>query len=234
MSCCTRSAARPRGAALSDPLGRELQAGFALLEDGGTAVVEVAEASGLRLVAEAERDAEAARRRHRRADRGRGRRRREVVLVASAAVGDDRRRRGRDRGDRGGGRPGGASSSCLCDVRTPFERAAGRSRPQKGADAETIRALAKRARASSRRRSRATRAASPMTGAAGGLAGGLWARYGAGSSRAPRSCSTRWTSTSACARPAPWSSARAGWTTRRCRARSPARSRPRPARAGVP
>src|SRR3954465_15212069 len=48
------------GATVRDPLGREVQAGFALLEDGGTAVVEVAAASGLGLVAEAERDAEAA------------------------------------------------------------------------------------------------------------------------------------------------------------------------------
>ena len=43
-----------------DPLGREMQAGFALLEDGGTALVEAASASGLGLVAEDERDAEAA------------------------------------------------------------------------------------------------------------------------------------------------------------------------------
>src|SRR3954465_7216349 len=48
------------GATVRDPLGREVQAGFALLEDGGTAVVEVAAASGLGQVAEAERDAEAA------------------------------------------------------------------------------------------------------------------------------------------------------------------------------
>src|SRR3954465_14968131 len=44
----------------SDPLGRPGRAGFALLEDGGTALVEMAAASGLGLVAEAERDAWAA------------------------------------------------------------------------------------------------------------------------------------------------------------------------------
>src|SRR6476646_7243571 len=38
------------GATVRDPLGRSIQAGFALLEDGGTAVVEVAAASGLGLV----------------------------------------------------------------------------------------------------------------------------------------------------------------------------------------
>src|SRR3954453_22254564 len=38
-----------RTATVSDPLGRPLPAGFALVEDGGTAIVEVAEASGLHL-----------------------------------------------------------------------------------------------------------------------------------------------------------------------------------------
>ena len=62
--------------ASADPLGREVDAGYALLEDGGTAVVEMAQASGLALVSPSERDAVAAStRRDRRADR-RGRRRR--------------------------------------------------------------------------------------------------------------------------------------------------------------
>src|SRR4051812_42464569 len=39
------------GATARDPLGREIKAGFALLDDGGTAGVEVAAASGLHLVA---------------------------------------------------------------------------------------------------------------------------------------------------------------------------------------
>ena len=43
-----------------DPLGRELRGCFALVEDGGTAIVETATASGLGLVAEDERDALAA------------------------------------------------------------------------------------------------------------------------------------------------------------------------------
>src|SRR5688500_19240816 len=40
-----------------DPLGRPLRAAFGLVEDGGTAVLEMAAASGLALVAETERDA---------------------------------------------------------------------------------------------------------------------------------------------------------------------------------
>src|SRR5215207_11452622 len=47
-------------AAVHDPLGRPLQAPFGLVEDGGTAVLEMAAASGLGLIAEAERDAWAA------------------------------------------------------------------------------------------------------------------------------------------------------------------------------
>src|SRR3954468_5367170 len=43
--------------AVTDPLGRPVRASFGLVEDGGTAVVEMAAASGLGLVAEAERDA---------------------------------------------------------------------------------------------------------------------------------------------------------------------------------
>src|SRR5215211_2243186 len=43
-----------------DPLGRELSGCFALVEDGGSAIVETATASGLSLVAEGERDAWAA------------------------------------------------------------------------------------------------------------------------------------------------------------------------------
>src|ERR1700759_2522224 len=47
-------------AEVQDPLGRPVRAAFALLEDGGTALVEMAAASGLDLVAEDERDAWAA------------------------------------------------------------------------------------------------------------------------------------------------------------------------------
>ena len=43
-----------------DPLGRDLKGCFGLVEDGGTAIVETATATGLALVAEAERDAWAA------------------------------------------------------------------------------------------------------------------------------------------------------------------------------
>jgi glycerate kinase len=49
-----------RTAAVHDPLGRPIEARFVLVEDGATAVIDTAAASGLPLVAAAERDAEAA------------------------------------------------------------------------------------------------------------------------------------------------------------------------------
>ena len=47
-------------ARVHDPLGREVDAGYALIEDGATAVIEMARASGLALVKPDERDAVAA------------------------------------------------------------------------------------------------------------------------------------------------------------------------------
>src|SRR4051812_28458626 len=97
------------GASVSDPLGRPVQAGFGLIEDGATAVVEVAEASGLGRVAEAERDAEAA------SSRGTGeliaaavQRGAQVVLVAAGGRATTDRGLGAVEGVRGGGRPPGA------------------------------------------------------------------------------------------------------------------------------
>jgi len=48
------------GVDVQDPLGRDIRAGFGLVEDGGTAIVEMAAASGLGLLAPDERDAWAA------------------------------------------------------------------------------------------------------------------------------------------------------------------------------
>src|SRR3954468_768972 len=51
---------KPVSARVRDPVGREIEAGYALIEEGGTALIEMAAASGLSLVAEDERDAWAA------------------------------------------------------------------------------------------------------------------------------------------------------------------------------
>jgi glycerate kinase len=68
----------------------------------------------------------------------------------------------------------GAALEVLCDVRTPFERAADVFGPQKGADEDTVHRLTERLEAMAKLLPRDPRGV-PMTGCAGGLSGGLWA-----------------------------------------------------------
>ena len=170
---------RTAAADVTDPLGRPRRAGIALVEDGGTALVEVAAASGLTLVAEDERDAEAA------SSRGPGElivaaveTGAEVVLVAAggSATTDGGAGAIAAIDDAGGLR--GARLVLLCDVRTPFERAPAVFGPQKGAAPAAVARLERRLTALAEAWPRDPRGV-PMTGAAGGLAGGLWAAYGA-------------------------------------------------------
>jgi glycerate kinase len=167
------------GTTASDPLGRPVAAGFALIEDGATAIVEVAEASGLHRVAEDERDAEAA------TSRGTGEliaaaidAGATVVLVAAGGSATTDGGAGAIEAIEEAGGLRGATLVVLADVRTPFERAAEVFAPQKGADAAAVERLAQRLDAFAQRLPHDPRGR-PMTGAAGGLAGGLWARYGA-------------------------------------------------------
>jgi glycerate 2-kinase len=164
---------------VSDPLGRPVRAGFGLIEDGATAVVEVAQASGLGLVASGERDAEAA------SSRGTGElivaaveRGAAVVLVCAggSATTDGGAGAIEAIADFGGLR--GARLVVLCDVRTPYEAAARVFAPQKGADTAAVRRLSRRLDKLAKGWPRDPRGVA-MTGAAGGLAGGLWAMFGA-------------------------------------------------------
>jgi glycerate kinase len=171
-------------ARVRDPLGREVEAGFALLEDGAMALVEMAAASGLGLVAEDERDPWAA------STYGTGQlicaaveAGAEVVLVAaggSATV--DGGAGALQAIEDAGGLPAGVRIAVLCDVRTPWERCAAVYGPQKGAGLSTVARLEERldllAAELASRHGRDPRGV-PMTGAAGGLAGGLWAAHGA-------------------------------------------------------
>ena len=167
------------GAEVHDPLGRPVMAGFALIEDGGTAVVEVAAASGLGLVEPSERDPVAA------STYGTGElinaaidAGAQVVLVAIGGSGTTDGGAGAIAAieERGGLR--GASLVCICDVRVPFERAAEVFGPQKGADPDTVVQLTERLNALADGWDRDPRGR-PMTGGAGGLSGGLWAAFGA-------------------------------------------------------
>ena len=162
-----------------DPLGREIDAAYALIEGGGTAVIEMARASGLALVEPDERDAVAA------STRGTGELisaavadGAQVVLVACGGSATTDGAAGAIEAIDEAGGLGGARIVCLCDVRTPFERAAEVFGPQKGADPATVKQLTKRLNDFAQTLPRDPRG-QPMTGCAGGLSGGLWAQYGA-------------------------------------------------------
>lgn len=160
-------------ARVHDPLGRTVDAQWAMLADGDTAVVEMARASGLGLVSPEERDAWAA------STQGTG----ELIVAAAAAearkvlvaVG------GSATTDGGAGAVQALAEAgvevpitVICDVRVAFEDAARVFGPQKDADPATVARLTDRLHRLAAAAPRDPRGI-PMTGAAGGLSGGLWA-----------------------------------------------------------
>lgn len=161
------------------PLGEPLDTVLGWIDGAQTAVVETALASGLALVAPAERDAALA------STFGTGellsaaaaRGARRIVLGVGGSATSDGGRGAIEAIEEGGGLRG-AEMIVLCDVTTPFEQAAARFAPQKGADPDAVARLDARLHAQAQRLPRDPRGV-PMTGAAGGLAGGLWARFGA-------------------------------------------------------
>jgi glycerate 2-kinase len=166
-----------RTAEASDPLGRPVKASFALIDGGRTGIVEMAQASGLGLVGEEDRDAWAA------STRGTG-----ELIVAAIDAGAERvivTVGGSATTDGGAGALEALEEAgvaieldVLCDVRTPFEQAPSVFGPQKGADARLVRQLEQRLDDLAETLRRDPRG-EPMTGCAGGLSGGLWANHGA-------------------------------------------------------
>ncbi|MEA2362964.1 MAG: glycerate 2-kinase [Thermoleophilaceae bacterium] len=162
---------------VTDPLGRPMDAAFALIDAGRTGIVEMARASGLGLVAEEQRDAWAA------STRGTG-----ELIVAAVEAGAERvivTVGGSATTDGGAGALAALEEAgttvemdILCDVRTPFEDAPRVFGPQKGADAALVRKLEQRLDRLAGTFERDPRG-EPMTGCAGGLSGGLWAQHGA-------------------------------------------------------
>ena len=139
-----------RGATVSDPLGRPVEAAFAVLPDG-SAVVEMAQASGLSLLDERERDAWAA------STRGTGEliaaaaeagASRIVVTVGGSATTDGGAGALEALREAGFGPTGGGGARLemrvVCDVRVPFEDAPSVFGPQKGADPELVKRLERR------------------------------------------------------------------------------------------
>jgi glycerate kinase len=165
-----------RTAMVDDPLGRSRVAQYGLLPDG-RGVVEMAQASGLGVVAEAERNAWAA------TTRGTGQ-----LIVAAAEAGATPiivTVGGSATTDGGGGALEVLDEAGLepelevvCDVTTVFEDAPRVFGPQKGADDEMVRRLERRLDKLADSAPRDPRGL-PMTGCAGGLSGGLWAFRGA-------------------------------------------------------
>ena len=166
-----------RTARVSDPLGRPVEAEYALIDGGERAIVEMARASGLGLVDEGERDAFAA------TTRGTGELvaaaaaegAREVIVTVGGSATTDGGAGALEALDEAGAGP---KLVVVCDVRTPWELAPSVFGPQKGADPATVKRLERRL-ARLAKAARRDPTGVPMTGAAGGLAGGLWASRGA-------------------------------------------------------
>jgi glycerate kinase len=164
-------------AVADDPLGRPVQAGYARLEGGRSAVVDVAEASGLWRLAPGERDP------WRATTRGTGQ-----LIAAAAAAGAEEvivAAGGSATVDGGAGavavlerlaRP--PRIVVACDVTTPWEEAAAVYGPQKGAGEDDVARLQRRMDELAAAAPRDPRGV-PATGAAGGLSGALWAHFGA-------------------------------------------------------
>jgi glycerate kinase len=166
-----------RAVEVQGPLGRPVRTGFGLVEDGGTAILEMAMASGLGLMPDkdawnastygtgqliaAAAQAGAA-----------------VILVAVGGSATTDGGAGAIQAIEDAGGLGHAKIVVLCDVRTPFEDAPKVFGPQKGADAEMITRLEERLDELAIKLPRDPRGV-PMTGCAGGLSGGLWAAHNA-------------------------------------------------------
>lgn len=161
----------------TDPLGRPVEAEYALLPDGETALVEATSASGLWHLADSERDPWEA------SSAGTG------ELIAAAVEAGARHVAvacgGTATVDGGAGmieaigkRPRGVRFTALCDVRTPWEDAAAVFGPQKGADGTTVSRLRRRLATRARSLRRDPRGVA-MTGCGGGLSGALWSELGA-------------------------------------------------------
>lgn len=182
----------------SDPLGRAVEAAFGLLHGGRTAIVEMAQASGLWRLSESERDAVGA------STRGTGQLiraaletgAREVIVAAGGSASTDGGRGALEAlGARFAARRAdleelrrtlrGVRIAVACDVRNPLLGPDGAARtfgPQKGADTSDVEILEKRLADFARLAARTTGrdpGHEPLAGAAGGLAGGLWAFAGA-------------------------------------------------------
>jgi hypothetical protein len=211
-----------RTAVVSDPLGRPVEAAYALLPHGETAIVETAQASGLWRVAERERDAWAS------STRGTG-----ELIAAAARAGASKvivTVGGSATTDGGIGAIEALDQAgvdvelhVLCDVRSTWEEAPRLYGPQKGADPATVARLERRLDEVAETAPRDPRGV-PHTGPRADFPG-VCGRFKARTSfQAPPTCSTRSGSMTGWARRRPSSPAKVGSTRRPCKERSSPRS----------
>ena len=167
----------PVPAPAHDALGREVEASFSWLADGGTAVVEAAAASGLWRLAPHERNPVEA------TSAGTGEliaaaidagAQQVIVACGGTATVDG----GEGLLEALGTVPRGTRFTAVCDVRTPWEEAAAVFGPQKGADRATVTKLRRRLASRAAEMQRDPRGV-PMTGCGGGISGALWSELGA-------------------------------------------------------
>jgi glycerate kinase len=167
----------PVAVSASDPLGRPVEASYAWVDDGTTAIVEAADASGLWRLAPSERDPFAA------TSAGTG------ELIAAAVEAGSRHVMvacggtatidgGKGLLDALGEKPRGVRFTAICDVRTPWEQAASEFGPQKGANRDAVTRLDRRLAGRARAMRKDPRGV-PMTGCGGGISGALWSELGA-------------------------------------------------------
>jgi glycerate kinase len=169
--------ATPVRTTATDPVGRDVEAFYGWLDDGTTAIVEAAAASGLWRLAPEARDPLTA------TSAGTGElvataveagARHVVVACGGTATVDG----GKGLLDALGGKPRGVRFTAVCDVRTPWEQAAAEFGPQKGADPDAVGHLNRRLAARARAMKKDPRGV-PMTGCGGGISGALWSELGA-------------------------------------------------------
>jgi len=169
--------AAPVPASATDALGRPVEASYSWLEDETTAIVEAAAASGLWRLAPDELDPLGA------TSAGTG----ELIQAALAAGakhvivacgGTATMDGGRGLLEALGETPRGIRFTAICDVRTPWERAAAEFGPQKGAGQDAVRRLRDRLAARARSMRKDPRGVA-LTGCGGGVSGALWSELGA-------------------------------------------------------
>lgn len=176
---CTALEANLIDVPATNPWGQPLTASFGITA-AGLAIVELAQASGLNVPHEGDRDPVTA------STYGTGQLiaaaaqqgAKEILVAAGGSATTDGGAGAVQAIKEAGGLGGDTRIIVLSDVETTFVDAARVFGPQKGADSQTVELLSNRLEEQARQYPKDP-STEPRTGAAGGFSGGLWAHYGA-------------------------------------------------------